>query len=133
MAFTRSSLDHLLDVAAGGRSVDGSVDALAAAIAVAADADFVSIFELDPRTRTQIDYGSMDFSEIDEPDGAEEVFWQVWKVAPCSWTSPASPFFGRHPVDEPFAPPSASTRRGRRTPSRRSCASTASRTASGTR
>ena len=104
MAFTRSSLDHLLDVAAGGRSVDGSVDALAAALAVAADADFVSIFELDPRTRTQIDYGTMDFSEIEEADGAEEVFWEVWKVAPCSWTSPGSPFFGRHPIDEPFAP-----------------------------
>lgn len=104
MAFTRSSLDHLLDVATGSRASDGSVDALAAALAVAADADFVSVFELDPRTRTQIDYGSVDFLDLDDPAGAEEVFWDVWKISPCSWTSPSSPWFGRHPVDEPFAP-----------------------------
>lgn len=104
MAFTRSSLDHLLDVATSERAADGSVSALASALAIAADADLVAVFELDPRTRTQTDFGSADFSNATEADGAEDAFWESWATSPCSWTSPASPWFGRHPIDEPFAP-----------------------------
>jgi DNA-binding CsgD family transcriptional regulator len=107
MAFTRSALDDLLAVTASD-DVAGPDLVLAAArmLAVAADAESVSVFELEPRTRTYVSLGEVLLGDDvgAEDDGIDELFWDAWDDSPCSWTERTSPWYGRYPAEAVLDP-----------------------------
>ena len=104
MAFTQGALDHVLGVASSGLVGEELVEKLAEALAVAADASSVSVFELEPRIRGFVPIGEACHDGVVEEEGVDELFWEFWLHSACAWTDPASPWFGRHPLDEPLDP-----------------------------
>ena len=106
MPITRQKLDDLLSVTSSTESTGPELaTAVAVALAAVVDACDVAIFEQEPRTRGHVDICHVALQPYPpEEDGAEDMFWAVWRSAPCSWTEPDSDWFGKHPVDQPMDP-----------------------------
>ena len=107
--FAARQLDAVLQVTAS-RSMTGQplLGAVATVVAEAADADCVSIFELDPRACQARDLSTVvrDGNLEDDPE-TEGLFWDAYPDSVCSWTDPGSPWFGKHPRRSPLAPEEA--------------------------
>jgi len=106
MAFGRTQVDDVLAVAAADDLAGPElVTALAHTLAVAAGADSVSVFELEPRTRTDVSLGEV---LLDGPEPEDEelgtMFWDAWADSPCSWTEKSSPWYGRYPAEAVLDP-----------------------------
>lgn len=106
MAFARTAVDDVLAVAAADDIAGPDlVLALARSLAAAAGADSVSVFELEPRTRTAVTLGEVLLDGPEEiDDDLDALFWDTWDDSPCSWTERTSPFFGRYPAEAVLDP-----------------------------
>lgn len=108
MAFTRAALDDLLTVTAADDAAGPDLVLTAARmLAVAADAESVSVFELEPRTRTFVPLGEVlmdDGSSEPVDDDLDALFWDTWDDSVCSWTEKGSPWYGRYPADAVLDP-----------------------------
>jgi DNA-binding CsgD family transcriptional regulator len=102
MPFTHRAIDDLLAIAAS-QELTGEplVSATASALAELVDATVVSVFELEPGTRSAFDLGEFTVdAPVDLPPDADDLFWQMWDASWCSWTEPGTPWFGVVPVDQ---------------------------------
>ena len=107
--FAARQLDAVLQVTASqGASGQPLLDAVAGVLADVADADCVSIFELDPRAHQVRDLaGVVRDASAEPPPETEALFWDAYPDSVCSWTDHGSPWFGKHPGRSPLAPEDA--------------------------
>ena len=109
MTFSRHHLDDLLAVTAS-RDTAGEdlVAATLDALAQAAGARSTSAFEMDPAAQQLTMLGEFALESLSEPEAPEDdldrMFWDSWLTSPASWTDPRSPWYGKHPFDQPLDP-----------------------------
>jgi DNA-binding CsgD family transcriptional regulator len=106
--FAARQLDTVLQVTASASATGQPLlDSVADALADAADADCVSVFDLDPRTQEIRPLAMVVRDGSADDDDPVDLFWAAYPDSVCSWTDPASPWFGRHPARAVLAPETA--------------------------
>lgn len=109
MTFSRHHLDNLLAVTASRDTAgDELVSATLDALAQAAGARSTSAFEMDPAAEELTMLGEVALESPSEPEEPEDdldrMFWDAWLTSPVSWTDRRSPWYGKHPLDQPLDP-----------------------------
>jgi DNA-binding CsgD family transcriptional regulator len=108
VTFDAQRLEAVLEVTSDqAASGDALLHDVAEALADAAHADSVSVFDLDPRKRTFRLLADVVRDDSVADDDAVELFWESYPDSVCSWTDPGSPWYGKHPARAPLAPETA--------------------------